>query len=498
MIKMSKPETGLFAAVKRMDERLAKYGVPLNKKLLIPLNIFDKAHTVMMCEQGIISKEDAAKILKVLKKVDEMGPEGFPWGKGDLWTQKEKYVIEEIGEEVGGRLHTGRSRQDVGCTTNRLYLRPKILEMAEKLNDFREVLMNLAEKNIETVMPCYTFLQHAQPTTFAHYLLSFAYAMARDFERIAHAYKLTNMSPAGAALQTGTSYPLNRERTKELMGFDRVIRNTRDASMNFDYLYEIMIAASLTMADLLRMLEDFTVWHSSEFNTISLDDPWVGTSSIMPQKRNPYPFMMIRGKASRIFGRAMEVFSILEAPCLGPPSPFYLQPEAEEVINEFLETFIIAAGFLPTLRVNKALMRERAGAYWAQGTDLADTIVREKGLSFRTSHHIIAELVKIATEAGKTPADVNTEMLDQAAMKVIKEPLGLSEDAIKKALDPSLAIKIRKVFGATSPEDVTEQIKESKEQLKLDRQQIESSRNKISDAQKKLDQAVDAIIKARG
>lgn len=491
-------KTGLFAAVRRMDERLAKYGRPLNKQLLIPVNTFDKAHTVMMSEQGIISKEDAAKILKVLKKVDELGPEGFPWGKGDLWAQKERYVIGEIGEEVGGRLHTGRSRQDVGCTANRLHLRPKILDMTKKLNDFREVLLSLAEKHTETVMPCYTFLQHAQPTTFAHYLMSFAYAMARDFERIIRAYELTNMSPAGAALQTGTSYPLNRERVSELMGFGEVIRNTRDAAMNFDYLYEIMIAASLTMTDLLRMLEDFTLWHSTEFNMISLDDPWCGTSSIMPQKRNPNPFMMIRGKASRIFGRAMEIFSTLEGPCLGPPVPYYLRSEVDEVIDEFLGIFIMATGFFPTLRVNKALMRERAEAYWAQGTDLADTIVREKGLSFRTSHHIIAELVKIATEAGKTPADVDTEMIDKAAIKVIKKPLDLSGEAIKKALDPSLAVRIRKVLGATSPEDVAKQIKESRGQLELDRRKIESSINKINEAQKKLDEAVDTVMESGG
>ncbi len=487
-------KTGLFAAVSRMDERLAKYGQPLNKQLLIPLNIFDKVHTVMMSEQGIISGEDASKILKVLKKVDELGVDKFPWAKGDLWAQKERFVIGEIGEDVGGRLHTGRSRQDVTCTIDRLHLRPKVIEMAEKLSDFREALLNLAEKHTETVMPCYTFLQHAQPTTFAHYLLSFAYAFARDFNRIIRAYELTNLSPAGSALQTGTSYPLNRHRVSELLGFGNVIRNTRDAAMNFDYLYEIMTAASLSMTDLLRLQEDFTVWHSVEFKMISLDDPWVGTSSIMPQKRNPYPFMFTRGKALRIFGRTIEAFSTLESPTLGFPTPKYLANDLYEVIDEFLGAFIIAAGYLPTLRVNKDLMCERAGAYWAQGTDLADVIVREKGISFRTAHHIIAELVKIANEAGKGPSDVNSELMDEAAKAVIGKPLGLSENAIKGALDPTLCVKIRRVYGATAPEEVMAQIEECRTQLSADRAKVEESRKQIDDAMKKLDKVVDGMI----
>lgn len=489
----AKPQTGLFADVARMDERLAKYGLPLNKDLLTSLNTFDKAHTVMMSEQGIVTRQDAAKILSVLKKVDEIGPDGFPWGKGDLWAQKEKFVVGEIGEEVGGRLHTGRSRQDVGCTTDRLYLRTKILDMADRLNDFRATLLDTAEKHIETVMPCYTWIQHAQPTTFAHYLMSFAYGMARDYDRIVHAYRLTNMSPAGAALQTGTSYPLDRERTKQLMGFEEVIRNTRDAAMNFDYLYEILTAASMTVSDLLKMLEEFALWHSIEFNMISLDDPWCVTSSIMPQKRNPLPFTLIRGKASRIFGRTTEFFNTLEGPCLGPSRPHYLESDTEEAIGEFLGIFIIAEGFLSSLRVNKVLMRQRAGGYWAQGTDLADTIVKEKGLSFRTAHHIIAQLVKDANEMGKTPADVNAEMIDQAAREVIDKPLGLSDETVRKALDPSLAIRIRKVFGGTSPDDVTAQIRESRERLKLDRQQIESFKEKIEKAKKELEVAVNAV-----
>lgn len=490
----SETKTGLFASVQGMDERLSIYGWPLNKPALLPQNTFDKAHIVMMTEEGIITGDNAAMILDVLRQVDALGPDGFPWGKGDLWAQKERFVVDQIGEDVGGRLHTGRSRQDVGVTTNRLYFRTRILDIADGLNELRAILLKLAHKHKETVMPCYTWTQHAQPTTFAHYLLSFGYAFARDFRRIIRAFQETNKSPAGAALQTGTSYPLNRERTKELMGFDEVIRNTRDAAMNFDYLYEIMVAASLSIGDLLRLLEEFTIWHSAEFNMISLDDPWCGTSSIMPQKRNPYPFMVIRGKAAKVLSRTTQVFGSYENPALGPSAPFFLQQDTGEVIEEFKGIFILASGFLDTIRVNEEVMHERAGAFWSQGTDLADMIVRERDISFRTAHHIIAELVRIATDKGLKPADIDTAIMDQAAVHVVESPLELDAELIRSALDPQKAIEIRQVYGGTSPDDVSRQLAECSDKLKADREKTEGYRDSILQADQMLTDAVRHII----
>lgn len=487
-------ETGLFASIQRADSRLDRYGIPLEKHLLRPLNLFDKAHGVMLYGQGIISHADAVAILTVLRKVDELGPEGFPWGRGDLWAQKERFVIQETGEETGGRLHTGRSRQDVGVTVSRLYLRERVLEMAQRLNELRRALLDLAGQHVDTVMPCYTWMQHAQTTTVAHYLLGFAFAMGRDFERIARAYTLTNQSPAGAALQTGTSHRIDRHRVAELLGFDGVIRNTRDAAMNYDYLSEITLSAALSAADLVRLVEEFAVWHSAEFDMIALDDPWVGTSSIMPQKRNPTALMLIRGKASRIFARATQAFSPLEGPVLGPPGPFFFRVDTDEVIEDFLGIFVMAAGFVPTLRLNAALMRERAGQSWAQATDLADTIVKDDRLSFRSAHHVVAEVVSMARAAGKSPWEVDSEMLDEAATKVLNKPLRLSEEAVRNALDPELSVRIRRVYGGTAPEEVEGQIAQARAQLEEDTDQIRQWRERLGSARQKLDQAVEGLL----
>ena len=488
-------QAGLFASIKRADDRLDRHAIPLKKQLFVPLNMFDKAHCVMLCERDIISRKDAATILTLLMELDRLGAEGFPWSKGDLWAQKEKYIVDEIGEAVGGRLHTGRSRQDVGVTVNRLSLRARVLDMAEHVNEMRRLLLDLCEAHVDTVMPCFTWMQHAQVTTFAHYLLAFVYAMARDADRIMHAYELTNMSPAGAALQTGTSHPLDRHRVAELLGFDQVIRNTRDAAINFDYLNEIAISASLTILDLLRMLEDFTVWHSQEFNAILLDDAWCGTSSIMPQKRNPVPLMMIRGKASKIFGRTMATFSTLEGPTLGPPAPYYLQSDVDEVIDEFLATFVLACGFLPAIKINKTRLHEAAMAHWSQATDLTDAIVRERGLSFRTAHHVIAELVMSATRRGIRPMDVTPVMIDEAAERITGETLGLTAEAVHSALDPSTSVAMRTVFGGTAPDDVIKQIGESRERLEVDGDWHLTRRERIDRAVAALDTAVQRILR---
>ncbi len=495
MTQIDSSHTGLFAAVNRLDDRLVEYGQPLNKHMLIPSNIFDKAHCVMLCEVGIISTHEAARILKVLQEIDEINVEEFPWGRGDFWAQKEKYIIEQIGEEVGGKLHTGRSRKDVADTNTRLYFRPKILSMANSLNILRQTILEVCSDHIDTVMPCYTYLQHAQPTTLAHYLLSLSYALARDYERIIHSFKLTNLSPAGAAIQTGTSHPLNRHRVSELMGFDAPIRNTRDAVMNYDYLSEIMFSISLSTLDITKIMEDFAIWHSLEFNMISLADAWCGTSSVMPQKRNPYPFSTIRGKASKIFGRTAQMFNTLETPCLGSPSPTYQELDANESIEEFIGILALFNGFLSTMQVNKQVMLERAESYWAQGTDLADMLVKQANLSFRTAHHIVAQLVTNTSKNGIKPRDITSMMINIAAMQVINRPLDLSDEAVNQALDPKLSYKYKKVYGATSPEDILQQIDESRHQLNYDIQLVTKLSDKLNTTKLQLDAAIEEIAR---
>jgi argininosuccinate lyase len=216
----------------------------------------------------------------------------------------------------------------------------------------------------------------------------------------------------------------------------------------------------------------------------------------MPQKRNPYPFMIVRGKASRMLALASEIFTTLEGPTLGPANPFYLFEDTDTVLKEFEGIFVIATGFLGSLRVKADKMRGNVTASWAQATDLADMIVRERGLSFRTAHHIVAELVKFAGEAGRTPVEVDPAMVDEAARRIIERPLRLSEEAVKNALDPILAVRARKVIGGTAPEDVRQQVEDARAQLQADAEQITAFGKQLAQAQIRLEQAVEAMLSA--
>lgn len=483
----SRDAVGLFAATARLDPRLAEYGLPINRALFAPLNRFDTAHCVMLRERGLLNAEDAAALLRVLAEVDDMGSDGFPWGDGDLWVQKERFVIGRVGEPIGGRLHTGRSRQDVGVTVQRLHYREIALDTIEALDSAIEAVIGVAERHRESVMPCYTWMQPAQPTTLGHYLTAFAYILLRRAKRLQDAFAETNRSPAGAALQGGTSHDLDRERVADLLGFDSVIRNTRDAATSYDYLSELAFGGALALTDLLRVLEDLTVWHSAEFGLVTLADEWCGTSSIMPQKRNPYPLMLIRSKGSRAVALASQSLSLLEGPTLGPASPNYLQADCESVLRETRESFELFAAFLPSARFDVVRMRELASSEWAQATDLADVLVRETGVPFRTAHHIVAAVVSEAIAARMHPNEVTATFVNDVAIRKLGHSLSISEGAVASALDVSKGIELRRGLGGTAPTEVGEQLREVREMLSESLRLSDNRRARLLDASRRLD-----------
>ncbi len=256
----------------------------------------DLAHTVMLREQGIISKEDGSKILGGLLRIRDEGMEKLDFSYEDIHISLESRLIDMVGEDVGGRMHSGRSRNDEVATCIRLALREDLAGLLEEIYALRNTLLILAEKHINTLMPGFTHLQHAQPTTFAHHLCAHEAALDRDFDRALDAFSRVNLCPLGAAAFASTGFNLNRKRTQELLGFEGLLENSMDAVSSRDFLIECASVFTNLMINLSRMAEELVIWSSSEFSFIELDDMYASTSSIMPQKKILIPLNSCAGK----------------------------------------------------------------------------------------------------------------------------------------------------------------------------------------------------------
>ncbi|MEM2936176.1 MAG: argininosuccinate lyase, partial [Candidatus Bathyarchaeia archaeon] len=279
--------------------------------LVEPVIKVNKAHIVMLTKQGILGLGDAAVILKVLK---ELPPDmSLDPRMEDVHMQVEASVIEKLGETVGGKLHVAKSRNDQVATAVRMALRTRLLEVIQILIELRKTFLVRCDEYLEAIMPGYTHLQHAQPTTIAHYLLAYHDAFKRDTERLMDAYSRVNLSPMGAGALATTSFKIDRKLVAELLGFDGLLENSVDAVSTRDFVVEVLADLALIMTDLSRFSEEVVLWSASEFSAVELPDEYVSTSSIMPQKRNPVVAELIRAKTAHVYGDLMAVLTILKA-----------------------------------------------------------------------------------------------------------------------------------------------------------------------------------------
>ena len=479
-------------------EKLLKYvHIPRlegEKKLFFEYNQVDLAHTVMLVEEGILSEENGAKILKVLKDVEQLGPEGFPIDPsvGSLLLQVEAYLFDKIGEEIGGRMHTGRSRIDQGATVGRLRSRNEVLNVMELIISLQRTLLNLAQEHVNTVTIFQTHLQHAQPSTFGHYLLNFLYGFERDFNRLKNAFERTNLNALGTAASVGTSWHLNRERTTEFLGFDRLVVNARGSYRTYDYAAEIIAMLSITLSDLYDLATDLYLGSTYEFRIVESGDEYSGSSSIMPQKKNPYSLEKVRVLAGRSIGFLPSALGqIRGAGTADAARGVYMMDEAFELSKSALD---LMQGIMETLIVHKERMEELAGAHWSTSSNLADVIVRETGLSFRQAHHVVGRLVKRAIEQKIKPADTTSAMVDKAAEETIGRSLGLREETIRSALDPAEFVRSRVTTGSCNPDEVRRMIEEVTGKLAEEEEWLANQRSKIKEAGETLDKAIEAII----
>lgn len=459
----------------------------------------DLAHGTMLIEESIIPENEGAEILKVLSKIRELGVENFPRDlKYDsLIGQLEANLFSEVGKEVGGKLHTGRSRIDMNMAIQLLYTRNRLLDIMKTLGDLQNVILQLAEEHIETVMPGYTHLQHAQPWTFGHYILGYFYQFDRSFDRLKGAFSRTNLNPLGTAALTGSSWPLNRERTRELLGFDGLMEHSKDAgAFTPDFILEVIAHCSIIMWQLSLLFSDLYIWTTHEFDMVSPDPSYCGTSSIMPQKKNPYSIEAILSAAGLAIGWLPAALGALRM--MSSTAAFWAYGGRRlhifEIFQTLRESLELSNGTLQTLDLNKEKMEQRAGAFWSTATELADTIAREKQLAFRVAHQIVGRLVSQSVQDGINPSDVTAIEVDTAAKEITGKALGLSDDTIKEALDPMTLIKKRATVGSVSPGESRKMVSACKKKIAEQEAWLEGTFDRIRKAETELIEATQKII----
>ncbi|MFC7156546.1 argininosuccinate lyase [Halomarina halobia] len=459
----------------------------------------DRAHVVMLAERGIVGDDEAARILTALNIVEVNGHGSLPDGE-DVHAAIETAVIDEIGP-VGGKMHTARSRNDEVAACIRHRLREDLLDAVEATLLLRESLAGVAEEHVETVMPGFTHLQPAQPTTVAHWALSYEQALRRDTARLLDAYGRVNRSPLGAAAFAGTTFDVDRERTAELLGFDEVVDNAMDAAAARDFLAESAGALAVLATTLSGLAEDLVLFANRGY--VDLSDDYSSTSSIMPQKKNPDTLELVRACA----GDASAGLDGLLTTLKGLPRAYNrdLQratPHAWRAVDAVTEATEVAAGAVATATWSEAELAAAAGEGFSTATGVADLLARH-GLPFRTAHEVVAVAAQRAAErtsgsaashAAEQGADVAA--VEAAAAEVLDEPLSTYVDpaAVEAALDPARSVESRDSVGGPAPEAVASQLDAAGSALAADESALADRRASLEAAADELAAEVSSYV----
>ncbi len=406
------------------------------------------AHATMLGEQGIIEKADARTIVEGLKGIladIEAGKAAFSAEAEDIHMQVEALLTARIGE-AGKRLHTGRSRNDQVALDVRMYAMEACTETAGELKSLCALLLALAKANLKSVMPGYTHLQKAQPITLAHHLTAYFQMFARDMDRFRHAYQSADVMPLGAGALAGTTYPLNRQRVAELLGFSKISENSLDAVSDRDFLLEYLAAASIAMMHLSRFCEELILWSTNEFQFVEMDDGFSTGSSIMPQKKNPDVAELIRGKTGRVYGDLTALLTVMKGLPLAYNKDMQEDKEAFfDARDTLLKCLSVFTGMLKTVKFKTAVMEKGAAGGFANATDCADYLVK-KGVAFRDAHHAVGQLVAHCILENKA-------LLDLTLAELQKFHPAFTEDVFE-AISLDTCVKMRGLPGGPAPEAV--------------------------------------------
>jgi argininosuccinate lyase len=409
------------------------------------------AHATMLAKQGIISDLDKDRIVAGLKNIYEQIEKGefeFSIELEDIHMNVEKRLTDAIGE-AGGRLHTGRSRNDQVALDTHMYVRKEIASVAALLANLQEALVKAAEKYSDTIMPGYTHMQRAQPVLFSHHLMAYFSMFSRDVKHLSYVWDITDIMPLGAGALAGTTYPLDQPYVAELLNFSTLYDNSMDAVSDRDYIISFLEFAANLMMHLSRLSEEFILWSSSEFKFIELDDAHCTGSSIMPQKKNPDICELVRGKTGRVYGHLMGILTMMK----GIPMAYDkdMQEDKEglfDAIDTLKFALAIYTAMINGMKVNDRHMREVLESDFSNATDMADYLAK-KGLPFREAHAVVGKAVQYCLQQGK--------VLQQLTLQELQGLSALFAEEIHHYLDIETCVSQRQTYNGTAPASVARQ-----------------------------------------
>jgi argininosuccinate lyase len=458
--------------------------------LLNPMMAVNKAHLIMIREQHIISEQEAFHIASAIQSLDVDGLRTSKYSSHveDLFYQVE-VELEKIGGPSVGNLHLARSRNDMGIAMYRMVLREKLNSTISSGLSLHRSLREFALRHIDTLMIAHTHTQQAQPTTLAHYICAVSDSLERDLNRLRSAYTGCNRSSLGAAALTTSGFPVCRDRTAELLGFDGIIENAYDAVSGADYAGEAASASQLAAINLGRFVQDLLLWCTQEYGALIIAAPYVQISSIMPQKRNPVSIEHARSLLSSAKGDAAAALNMMHNTPFGDivDTEDDMQPYVWKSLNTLGSVYRLLSEVMDTLKVNVSLLRERAEHSFATVTELADTLVRTEGLSFRQAHSIVSRIVTHLTESGTSISGLNWDVVNTAIQEIAAKPLALTFEQLEEAISPEHFVHIRHVRGGPNPEEVARALEAQSLRLDTQEQWTLGTTNKLRSVDANLD-----------
>ncbi len=416
------------------------------------LNLADLAHVLDLRARGIVPEASARRLLAVLLQADATAAEDFPYDPefGEPYNSRERAFTEAIGDDAGW-LHAGRPRREAVRIALRLHLRTQIAELIRDAAALADTLATTSAAHSRTWMPDQTYLQHAQPSTFGHYLLSFGYPVLRDARRLVDALAWTNTSPGGAGCVNGSRLLDDRGPVARMLGFDGVIEHTRDAMWQTDGLVDVLATAASLVGTQSKLAEDLEIWASSEFDYVTVADGYSRSSVLMPQKRNPYALSIVRGASGTLIGRLSGFLAVVKSPSARSDNLIYAYGEVPRALDMALRTTRLTDGVVRTLDVNGPRMWAALQGGFSQATDLAEYVMQTCDLDYRTAYQVVGVAVRTASTAGLRGIDLDGAMLDAAAGEYVGRSLGLTGADLSQVLDPRHIVATRTATGGAAP-----------------------------------------------